>query len=59
MSGPLYDSFSICDRESGDVLFWVTPKSGHSGKAEIFSRAKGFNEPLAEADNFSQLLKSI
>jgi hypothetical protein len=59
MSGPLYDSFSICDRESGDVLFWVTPKSGHSGKAEIFSRAKGFNEPLAEADNFSQLLKLI
>jgi len=59
MSGPLYDSFSICDRESGDVLFWVTPKSGHSGKAEIFSREAGFNDPLAEADTFSQLLKSF
>lgn len=59
MGGPLYDSFSICDRESGDVLYWVTGKSGHSGQAEIFSRAKGFNEPLAQASTFSQLLKSI
>jgi hypothetical protein len=58
-SGPLYDSFSICDRESGDVLFWVTPKSGHSGQAEIFSSAKGFSDPLAEAPTFSQLLNSI
>ena len=59
MGGPLYDSFSICDRESGDVLFWVTPKSGHSGKAEAFSRATGFDKPLAEAQTFTQLLKSI
>jgi hypothetical protein len=59
MGGPLYDSFSICDRESGEVLFWVTPKSGHSGQAEIFSSAKGFDKPLAEAPNFTQLLKSI
>lgn len=59
MSGPLYDSFSICDRESGDVLYWVTGKSGHSGQAEIFSRETGFNEPLAQAPNFSQLLNSI
>lgn len=59
MGGPLYDSFSICDRESGDVLFWVTPKSGHSGKAEAFSRATGFDKPLAQAQTFTQLLKSI
>lgn len=59
MGGPLYDSFSICDRESGEVLYWVTGKSGHSGQAEIFSRAKGFNEPLAIAPNFTQLLKLI
>lgn len=58
-AGPLYDSFSICDRESGDVLYWVTPKSGHSGQAEIFSSATGFKEPLAQAQNFTQLLKSI
>jgi hypothetical protein len=59
MSGPLYDSFSICDRESGEVLFWVTGKSGHSGHAEAFSRATGFDKPLAEAQTFTQLLKSI
>jgi len=59
MSGPLYDSFSICDCESGDVLYWVTGKSGHSGQAEIFSREKGFKEPLAIASSFSQLLKLI
>jgi hypothetical protein len=59
MGGPLYDSFSICDQESGEVLYWVTGKSGHSGQAEIFSRAKGFDEALATAPNFSQLLKLI
>ena len=59
MGGPLYDSFSICDRESGDVLFWVTGKSGHTGKAEAFSSAIGFDKPLAEAPTFSQLLKLI
>ena len=59
MNGPLYDSFSICDRESGDVLFWVTGKSGHNGRAEAFSRATGFDKPLAEASTFTQLLKSI
>ena len=59
MGGPLYDSFSICDRESGDVLFWVTGKSGHNGKAEAFSKAVGFSEPLAQAPTFSELLKLI
>jgi hypothetical protein len=41
VSGPLYDSFSICDIESGDILFWVTAKSGHTGKAEVISFADG------------------
>jgi len=59
MSGPLYDSFSICDCKSGDVLYWATGKGGHSGQAEIFSREGGFNEPLATASSFSQLLKLI
>jgi hypothetical protein len=38
MSGPLYDSFTICDIHSGDVLYWVTPKSGHTGLAEVYGR---------------------
>lgn len=42
MSGPLYDSFSICDIETGDVLFWVTAKSGHSGLAEVASKDSGY-----------------
>lgn len=37
MNGPLYDSFSICNYESGDVLFWVTPRSGHSGVGEVYA----------------------
>ena len=35
VGGGLYDSFSICDIESGDVLYWVTYRSGHSGLAEV------------------------
>lgn len=58
-SGPLYDSFSICDCKSGDVIYWVTPKSGHNGQAEIFSSATGFSNPLAQAQTFTQLLKAI
>jgi hypothetical protein len=33
--GPLYDSFSICSRKTRDVLYWFTPKSGHTGMAEL------------------------
>lgn len=42
MSGPLYDSFSICDIETGDVLFWVTARSGHSGLAEVASKDNNY-----------------
>ena len=40
--GRLYDSFSICDIETGDVLFWVTAKSGHSGLAEVASKESDY-----------------
>lgn len=46
--GPLYDDFRICDRESGDVLYTVVPKSGHTGKAEVWGRPNDFKEPLVE-----------
>jgi hypothetical protein len=49
-NGSLYDSFSICDLESGDVLFWVTPRNGHDihrGKAQVFS-SNDFENPAAE-----------
>lgn len=48
--GKLYDSFSICDMRTGDVQYWVTPKSGHSrdeGKAQVCGPDNGFTEPLA------------
>ena len=56
MNGPLYDSFSICDLESGDVLYWVTGKSGHSGKAEVWGKSNDFKEILKEGKNFTELL---
>ena len=31
LDGNLYDSFSICNIENGDVLFWITPSNGHYG----------------------------
>jgi hypothetical protein len=59
MSGPLYDSFSICDIESGDVVYWVTPKSGHTYIAEICGKANGFNEPLYSGNTISEIYKNI
>jgi hypothetical protein len=55
MSGPLYDSFSICDKE-GLVILWATPKSGHTGKAEInFFRGDRKGQEI-EAESFGELL---
>lgn len=50
MVGHLYDSFSICDLESGDVLFWITPSNGHksdNGKAQVLA-APDFENPVVE-----------
>lgn len=48
MVGPLYDDFRICDIKSGDVIFTITPRSGHTGKAEVYGRENDFKEALAE-----------
>ena len=55
LSGPLYDDFRICSLETGDVVFNVTPKSGHSGMAEVHSAENDFTEPLHQAPSWSQL----
>jgi len=34
IDGSLYDSFSICDLKTGDVLYWLTPACGHRGKTK-------------------------
>lgn len=51
MVGGLYDSFSICDMETGEVGFWVTAKSGHKsagGRAELSGKINGHKENLFE-----------
>ena len=57
MQGPLYDDFRICDIETGDVVYTVSPKSGHTGLAEVWGSANDFKGPLAEAKNFTELLE--
>lgn len=59
MNGPLYDDFRICEIESGDVMYNVTPKSGHSGEAEIWSRENNFQEALYTGKNLSEIYKNL
>jgi hypothetical protein len=46
MSGPLYDDFRFCDLETGDVIYTVTPRCGHTGLAELWGRENGFDGPI-------------
>ena len=46
MKGPLYDDFRICDMETGDVIYTVVPRSGHTGVAEIWGRENNFDGPV-------------
>ena len=55
LNGPLYDDFRICDLTTGNVLYTVTPRCGHSGLAEIWGRQNDFKEPLKTAETFSKL----
>jgi hypothetical protein len=58
MVGPLYDDFRICDLKTGDVIYTITPKCGHSGKAEVWGSANGFTGPIKIADTYTGLFKS-
>jgi hypothetical protein len=47
--GKLYDDFRISDLVSGDVIFTVTPSSGHEsnyGEAELWGRENEFKGPI-------------
>ena len=57
-TGPLYDSLSICDMEQGNVICWATPKSGHTGKAELYIFGKE-GEKSYEEDSLSQILAQL
>ena len=57
LNGPLYDDFRICDIETGDVIWTVVPKCGHSGKAEVWGRQNEFKGPIATGKNMNEIYK--
>lgn len=49
MNGSLYDDFRICDMETGNVIYTITPSCGHNsnkGTAEVWGPENSFFEPL-------------
>jgi len=59
MNGPLYDDFRIASLETGDNVFTVIPKCGHSGLAEVWGQENLWNGPISQASNWSELAKAI
>jgi hypothetical protein len=59
MRGQLYDDFRICDIESGDVVWTVIPKSGHSNKAEIWGSRNEFKECIYTDNNLGKIYKRL
>jgi len=57
VNGPLYDDFRICDLETGDVIWNVTAKNGHSGQAEVWGRLNNFQEAIAVGKNLNEIYK--
>ena len=62
--GHLYDSFSICDLESGDVLYWVGLNIGHESthdyqKFEINSFVVSENWSQLCARTFTELISQL
>ena len=55
--GPLYDDFRICDIETSDVIWTITPKCGHSGKAEVWGSQNDFNGPITVGQNMNEIYK--
>ena len=45
--GRLYDDFRICDIETGEVLYTVSPKNAY-GKADVWGVDNDFDQPLVE-----------
>jgi hypothetical protein len=59
MRGPLYDDFRICNIETGDVIYTVIPKCGHSGLTEVWGRDNKFNGPIVTGKNLSEVLTKM
>ena len=56
VGGSLYDDFRICNYDSGNVIYSVTSKSGHTGKAELWGKDNNFEEPIKTGKTFTDLL---
>jgi len=52
MFGSLYD-----DLETGDVIWNVTAKSGHTHQAEVWGRLNNFQEAIAVGKNLNEIYK--
>jgi hypothetical protein len=59
MRGPLYDDFRICNIKTGDVVWTVIPKCGHSGEAEIWGAINNFKEAIYTGKNLSIIYKNL
>ena len=49
MCGSTYDDFRFCDMKTGDVVFTITPASGHDtdfGISEVWGKSNAFDGPL-------------
>ena len=49
MAGSLYDDFRICNIETGDVVYTITPSCGRTatkGRAEVWGKENEFEKPL-------------
>ena len=49
--GSLYDDFRICSLETGDVIYTITPASGHNsdkGTATLWGKENNFHEAIIE-----------
>jgi hypothetical protein len=57
MVGSLYDDFRICDMETGNVIWNVTPKSGHSGMAEVWGVMNEWKAPIQRGFSYRELFQ--
>jgi hypothetical protein len=55
MNGPLYDDFRIASLETGDNVFTVIPKCGHTGLAEVYGQMNLWNGPIHQAGSWGEL----
>lgn len=55
MVGPLYDDFRICSLETGNIIYTIVPKCGHSGLAEVWGPQNQFQKPIVAFKTWTEL----